>query len=119
MLKTHKLIQKCIDANLSYFSISDHDTLNHIRPIKNFITQNNLNINFIPSTEITCNFNQSTIHVLGYGIEENSFSLSNIFSKMKQERKDVIERMGKKLNEMEQVDCPNDQNKFFWALPIL
>ena len=95
-----KLIQKCIDANLSYFSISDHDTLNHIQSIYNFITQNNLNINFIPSTEITCNFNQSTIHILGYGVEENSISLSNIFSKMKQERINVIERMGKKMNEL-------------------
>lgn len=92
-----KVVQNCIDAELSFFCISDHDTVNHISSIKKHINDNKLEINFIPGAEITSEFNDSAIHILGYGIDSNSSCLKNLFEKVNQERIDVIYKMGEKL----------------------
>ena len=92
-----KLVSNCISSNLEYFCISDHDTINHISPIHRYIEENNSSINFIPGTEFTCEFNKSSIHILGYGFDDSSDSINDLFIKINQERFDVIQKMGDKL----------------------
>ncbi len=91
------IISKCISSKLEYFCISDHDTVSHIPIIQKYIDVNNFSINFIPGTEFTCEYNNCSIHILGYGFDYNSDILIDLLKKINNERYDVIEKMGDKL----------------------
>lgn len=94
------LIENCINEKLSYFCVSDHDTVKHFPEIRQYLIANNLDIEFIPGTEFSCEFNGTSVHILGYGIDENSDNLIELFCKINQERIDVIKKMGKRLNNL-------------------
>jgi 3',5'-nucleoside bisphosphate phosphatase len=91
------LIDNCIKENLSHFSISDHDTVKHFSEIRRYLNVNNLDIEFIPGVEFSCEFNGTSVHILGYGIDESSTDLTKLFCKINQERIDIIQEMGKRL----------------------
>ena len=46
------IVNKVIKAGLSTFALSDHDTLDHIPIINDYIKNKNINIHFIAATEL-------------------------------------------------------------------
>ncbi|MAJ44278.1 MAG: hypothetical protein CMF96_05980 [Candidatus Marinimicrobia bacterium] len=93
----NNIISKCIASNLDFFCISDHDTINHFSPIKSYINNHNHSINYIRGTEFTCEFNDSSIHILGYEFDENSQLIIELLKKINQERFDIIQKIGDRL----------------------
>ena len=60
------IVEKVIKAGLSTFALSDHDTLDHIPIINDYIKNKNINIQFIAATELSCEYDGSSIHILAY-----------------------------------------------------
>ena len=62
-----KLIDLCLEKNIKYFSIADHNSVRGIKEAKEYCVGKNINI--IPAIELDCTFNEINLHVLGYGID--------------------------------------------------
>jgi len=94
------ILDKVVNAGLSTFALSDHDTIDHIPIINACIESKRIDIQFIPATEISCEHNGESIHILAYYQNGDMSHFSDIFNKMNIERKNVIRKMGLKLNEL-------------------
>lgn len=62
-----QLIDLCLEKNIKYFSIADHNSVRGIEEAKEYCVGKNINI--IPAIELDCTFNEINLHVLGYGID--------------------------------------------------
>lgn len=62
-----QLIDLCLEKNIKYFSIADHNNVRGIKEAKEYCVGKNINI--IPAIELDCTFNEINLHVLGYGID--------------------------------------------------
>lgn len=81
--------------NISYFSLTDHDTLNGYNDIKNEYLQG---INFISGVEISTK-DHDYLHILGYGIKKNLKNFKEQLLDFRQKRisriKDIILKLQK------------------------
>lgn len=93
-----EIVSNCINSGLKYFSVTDHDTNEHIMPIQNYIKENKYSINYIPATEFTCVFKNISIHILAYCYDYDSESFKNLFKKIYTERSNSITKMCQNLN---------------------
>ena len=62
-----QLIDLCLEKNIEYFSIADHNSVRGIKEAKEYCVGKNINI--IPAIELDCTFNEINLHVLGHGID--------------------------------------------------
>ena len=62
-----QLIDLCLEKNIKYFSIADHNSVRGIKEAKEYCVGKNINI--IPAIELDCTFNEINLHVLGHGID--------------------------------------------------
>lgn len=62
-----QLIDLCLEKNIKYFSIADHNSVRGIKEAKEYCVGKNINI--IPAIELDCTFNEINLHVLGYGVD--------------------------------------------------
>ena len=100
------ILDKVVNSGLSTFALSDHDTIDHIPIINACIKSKRIEIQFIPATEISCEHNGESLHILAYYQNGDMSHFSDIFNKMNIERKNVIQKMGLKLNELGyDIDC--------------
>ena len=98
---TSIILDKVLNVGLSTFALSDHDSIDHIPLINACIESKRIDIQFIPATEISCEHNGESIHVLAYYKNGDMSHFSDIFNKINIERKNVIRRkMSLKLNEL-------------------
>ena len=79
------LLQKAKDIGLSALSITDHDTLAAYTP-ELFTKAKELNIQLLPGIELSTNFHQSAVHILGYGFDLNSKSFQAFVSDIQEKR---------------------------------
>lgn len=71
-----QLIDLCLEKNIKYFSIADHNSVRGIKEAKEYCVGKNINI--IPAIELDCTFNEINLHVLGYGIDCNKTVFDDI-----------------------------------------
>ena len=62
-----QLIDLCLEKNIKYFSIADHNSVRGIKEAKEYCVGKNINI--ILAIELDCTFKEINLHVLGYGID--------------------------------------------------
>ena len=60
------IVEKVIKAGLSTFALPDHGTFYHIPIINDYIENKNINIQFIAATELSCEYDGDSIHILAY-----------------------------------------------------
>lgn len=65
-LSVSQIAEKCIENNVSTFSLTDHNCVQGNREATEIAKE--LKLDFIPGIEIDCAFNGIDLHVLGYGI---------------------------------------------------
>jgi len=63
-----ELIDKLLDANISLFAITDHDTVENLE-VAQAIVNGLDNLTFIPGVEISSQYSQTYCHILGYNID--------------------------------------------------
>ena len=74
------IFYKAVNAGLSTFALSDHDTIDHIPIINACIESKRMDIQFIPATEISCEHNGESIHILAYFQNKDMSQFSDIFN---------------------------------------
>ncbi len=99
---------------LSAIAITDHDTT---AGVKECIEAGKLvGLKVVPGIEISCEYSDVEIHILGYFIDIENQTLKDLITKMGDERRKRNETMLKKLAElgyplkMEELNPNNDKN---------
>ncbi|MDB1123664.1 RNase RNM [Vibrio algarum] len=92
-----QLVDRAIEFNISVLAITDHDTLDGLRPAFDYIDQNQLNIKLIRGIEISTVWQNKDIHVVGLNVDEDSSELLALIASQKQRRIDRSELMAHRL----------------------
>ena len=67
--KPKELVDLCLERNIKYFSIADHNSVRGIKEAQEYCEGKDINV--IPAIELDCTFDKVNLHVLGYGIDYN------------------------------------------------
>lgn len=62
-----ELVDLCIEREIKYFAIADHNSVRAIEEAKEYIKDKDITI--IPAVELDCTIEGVNLHVLGYGID--------------------------------------------------
>lgn len=96
-LTPEEIVKLAIEREIQYISITDHDTLS-----SQYITNVNYeNISIIPGVELSTDFNDMEMHILGYFIDITDSNLLNIIDSIKVSRFQRVEVILSKLNKID------------------
>jgi predicted metal-dependent phosphoesterase TrpH len=93
-----ELVAKAKRVGLSAISITDHDTVNALDDVASFSDDRSIEI--IPGVELSTNYNDSEIHILGYFVNVRNRHLLESLTVFREERLKRVERIVDKLNRM-------------------
>ncbi|OWZ83110.1 PHP domain-containing protein [Natranaerobius trueperi] len=91
ILLPEELLQRADNKNLSYMALADHDTLLGTKKLME--NNNSQNVQVVPAVEITSDYKDGEIHILGYFIDIYSKKLNETLKTMRSERTVRIEKM--------------------------
>ncbi len=91
-----KLIQFAANNNVGAIVISDHDTMAGTNEAIKHAKLNNIKI--LPGIEITAHLNTLSVHILGYGLNQNSTILNDTLSRIQLARQHRNEKIFTRLN---------------------
>lgn len=83
-----ELVQKVANAGIDIFALTDHDTVEGCFDIDKYLPEN---IKCIKGVELTCKLNDIKCHILGYGIDINNKSLTDLIEYGKELRRKKLE----------------------------
>jgi len=97
LLSPKDVVRKAVNAGCSFFSLTDHDTLEGLEEAKKFAEI--FNLTFINGVEISAQQNSQSIHIVGLGINPNEKTLLDGLDRNNQLRvnraKKISEGLGK------------------------
>ena len=102
ILSPKNVIDRAKKNNVSILAITDHDTVDGI--IEAISVANDKDIKLIPGIELSCNYNNESIHLLGFFKDDSykSQELLNILNEIKNRRiiraKNMIEKLKEKFD---------------------
>ena len=91
---TLELLEKCRDANINTISIADHDT---VEAHFSILPPEECGVNVIPGVELSCDFEGSEVHILGFYIDINNPTLTDSLLTFRTERIKRVEKILTKL----------------------
>lgn len=97
-MSPEEIIKLAKEINLSGISITDHDTIDAYSN-ELFALAKKLEIRLITGVEISSEFNNETVHILGYNFDFNSSKLKQFLNEVQKRRKLRNIEILKKLNE--------------------
>jgi predicted metal-dependent phosphoesterase TrpH len=104
-----EIVRKAAAAGLQGLSITDHDTIDAYSG-ELFALAAELNLLLLPGVEVSSEYEKSSVHVLGYGIDLESSSFRKFLQEMIQRRKERNENILRNLRakgffiQMEEVE---------------
>jgi 3',5'-nucleoside bisphosphate phosphatase len=104
-----EIVQRSIRVNLFAIAITDHDTLAGYFPTKQIADQTN-RLEVIPGVEITCEYQERELHLLGYCVFPDNPALIQTFEEMRQQRLSRCFQMIERLREFNVSFDENDLN---------
>lgn len=93
-----EVVMKAKSSGLTTISITDHDSIGGIEEAKT--SGDALNIDVIPGIELSSNFDDTEVHILGYFIDYKNKELLNSITEFQEERYNRAIRIVGKLNQM-------------------
>lgn len=91
-----ELLQKAKEAGLQGLSITDHDTIDAYSPDV-FARAEQLGLHLIPGIELSSEFQNSSIHILGYAIDLDSTELraflSELIKRRNRRNEEILQRL--------------------------
>lgn len=93
--KPRELVRLAAGKGISFLAITDHDTLSGLQEANDECVKYRLN--FIPGVELSTNYEENEIHLLGYNIDRTSRPLNAALTELQNARRHRIERMVSKL----------------------
>lgn len=109
-LSPEQIVIKASKLNLSAISITDHDTIDGILPAISMAKKLG-DIEIIPGVEISTDYQENEIHILGYFIDYDSNYLKNVLNILQTKRELRIKKIVKKLNDIGIFITLKDVNK--------
>ncbi len=101
-LSSEELVQKAADENVSSFALTDHDTVDGIDSARKAAAKvSNNGLEVIAGIEVSANFEDASVHVLGLFVRHREPWLVEFFSTARERR---IERIHRILEKLEAVD---------------
>lgn len=73
-----ELISEILAKGITHFSVTDHDSIDHIKTLIRLAKENNLK--FLPGCEISVMYENQELHILTYGIDLNDQALQAILA---------------------------------------
>ncbi|WP_133407412.1 RNase RNM [Parashewanella tropica] len=92
-----ELIDRAVKNQVNIFSITDHDTVAGLAEAHAHIAKNNLPIELINGVEISTNWENHDIHVVGLNIDPECFELDTFLSKQRNLRNERAIEIGRRL----------------------
>lgn len=92
------LIKEAVACGITHLSLTDHDNFDGIHEAR--LAAAEAGVAFIGGLEISAEFQPGTMHILGYGFDEDSGSLREKIEFVKQARKNRNPIIVKKLNDL-------------------
>src|SRR5687768_3483952 len=74
------VVELAVESGLSALALTDHDTIGGIAEAAEAAKQRNLD--FLPGIEISCDWPQGTMHILGYGVNPDSPVLTDMTARL-------------------------------------
>jgi hypothetical protein len=94
-----EIVQKAIDSGLKVIALTDHDTVDGIKPALS-AARAFPDLMVIPGVEISTDITKGEVHVLGYFIEYTNQSFRTSLEKMRNSRLERARKMVEKLIEL-------------------
>ncbi|MCX7830749.1 MAG: PHP domain-containing protein [Acidobacteria bacterium] len=96
-LTPSQLIDFAISQGITHLALTDHDTVKGIEEAE--IYARNKKIKFVGGVEVSAEFKEKTMHILGYNIGHKSESLNKKLEILRQAREDRNPKIVEKLNQ--------------------
>ncbi len=103
---TQELAEKIIKSGINIFALTDHDTIDGCKEIKNYLPDN---ITFIKGCELTCKAKEQKCHILCYNYNANSQSLHNLIERGKKLRHQKLETRIKYLKGVWNIELTDEE----------
>lgn len=97
-LSPGELVHRAKDHNIETLALTDHDTIDGIAEA--FVHGQQLGIEIITGIEISAIYNDTTMHILGYGFNLNDDLLAESINTMQLARRERNKKIVEKLNKM-------------------
>lgn len=99
LLTPEQVVKMAIKLNLKAIAITDHDTVDGIRPALDE-AKKYTGFEVVPGVELSTDWNNEEIHILGYYIDYNNSNLRTVLLSFQQKRRKRIEEIIAKLKNM-------------------
>ena len=93
-----ELAERASQMGLAAVALTDHDTVEGCARMS--VACRRAGLEFIPSTELTAEFNGNELHLLGYFVDTQNRRLLNEMARFQQVRQDRIREMVARLNRL-------------------
>ena len=96
-LTPSELVQRAENRQVHFLAITDHDTIDGLAEAAQYIQDNNLKLQLINGIEITTNWLNHEIHVVGVNIDPTHSALTELIERQKEKREQRAIEMGRRL----------------------
>ncbi|MDA7747234.1 PHP domain-containing protein [Psychromonas sp.] len=96
-LTPSELVQRAENRQVHFLAITDHDTVDGLNEAKQYIEENKLKLQLINGIEITTNWLNHEIHVVGVNIDPTNAKLVELIEIQKNKREERAIEMGRRL----------------------
>lgn len=103
-----QLVELALSRRLCAIAISDHDTVDGVTPA--IEAAKNTELEIIPSLELSAEYNNSEVHILGFLVDYND---SYLLSRLKKMREDRIIRMHEMVERLKSLGVSIDVDRVF------
>lgn len=99
LLSPSEMVERAHKNNVKYFALTDHDTISGLDEASK--TAEKLDINFIPGIELSTEYNNESIHILGF-FKDDTYKNPKLVEFLQELKNRRIERMKKMVNKLKE-----------------
>lgn len=107
-----ELAKKLSDEGIEIFALTDHDTVDGCKEIVKFLDKD---IVFIPSIELTCEYEDTRCHILGLNCDINNDELNSLIKKGRILRKNKLETRIKFLKDKWEIELTKEEIDWLYS----
>lgn len=107
-----ELVKNIQNSEIKIFALTDHDTIDGCKEIKKFLKED---IKFIPSVELTCEYEDTRCHILGLNCDINNTELNNLIKKGRILRKNKLETRIKFLKDKWDIELTQSEKDWLYS----
>lgn len=96
-LTPSELVQRAENRQVHFLAITDHDTVDGLQEAQQYIEDNQLKLQLINGIEVTTNWLNHEIHIVGLNIDPNHADLLELIEIQKAKREERAIEMGRRL----------------------